>query len=127
MRLLSARDSAKRDWLQSFLGGELQQICAWDFHDLSAHVTTQSADTLKLHKLVAKLAAMQDKTSQRFSLAESELRVMEDEAAGYAQERETASAEMQSNEAQIEELKALIKIKRAEVREKDRVLGEVSE
>lgn len=52
---------------------------------------------------------------------------MEDEAAGYAQERETANAEMQSNEAQIEELKALIKIKRAEVREKDRVIGEVSE
>jgi predicted RNase H-like nuclease (RuvC/YqgF family) len=48
LRLLSARDAAKRDWLQSFLGGELQQICAWDFHDLNAHVATQSVDGQKL-------------------------------------------------------------------------------
>lgn len=52
---------------------------------------------------------------------------MEDEAAGYGQEREAGKAEMESNEAQIEEMKALLKIKRAEVRDKDRIVGELAD
>jgi chromosome segregation ATPase len=43
---------------------------------------------------VGKLAVMQEKTSQRFSQAEVELRDMEDEAAGYGQEREEGNAEI---------------------------------
>lgn len=62
-------------------------------------MSTQSTDSQKLQKLVSKLAVMQDKTSQRFSLAEVELRDMEDEAAGYGQEKESTNDEMQSNEA----------------------------
>ena len=52
---------------------------------------------------------------------------MEDEAAGYGQEREEGNAEMQRNQAQIEEIKALLKIKKAEVRDKDRIVGEIAD
>ena len=80
-----------------------------------------------MQKLVGKLAVMQEKTSQRFSMAEVELRDMEDEAAGYGQEREEGNAEIQRNQAQIEEMKALLKIKRAEIRDKDRLVGEIAD
>ena len=48
---------------------------------------------------MAKLAVMQEKTSERFTQAEVELRDMEDEATGYGQERDSGNAEMQNNEA----------------------------
>ncbi len=99
LRLLSARDSAKRDWLQSFLGGELHKICAWDLHDLEAHVSTQSADTTKLTKLVNKLALLQEKTSQRFSHAEVELRDMEDHAQTFFADQTSLNQELRDNEA----------------------------
>ena len=55
LRLMQARDLAKRDWLQTFLNGELNQIITWDLHDLNSNIQSQSSDHEKLAKLVGKL------------------------------------------------------------------------
>ena len=52
LRMMKARDDAKKDWLKNYLNGELHTLLASDRHDLTSHIKSQSADFEKLHKVV---------------------------------------------------------------------------
>jgi len=42
LRMMKARDDAKKDWLKNFLNGELHQMLSSDRHDLASHIKSQS-------------------------------------------------------------------------------------
>lgn len=52
---------------------------------------------------------------------------MEEEAAGFTAERDATNDEMLVNDGQIEEMKNILRARRAEVRDKDRIIGELAE
>ncbi len=56
LKMLRARDLAKKEWLKNFLNGELSVMIATDKYDMQCHIASQTSDLEKLAKVVNRMA-----------------------------------------------------------------------
>lgn len=66
LKMLRARDQAKREWLRNFLTGELSVLLAGDKYDMQCHIQSQEADLEKLAKVVTRMSQVSERIGQRF-------------------------------------------------------------
>eukprot|EP00347_Sterkiella_histriomuscorum_P003031 403365858 len=115
LNMMRARDDAKKEWLKNWVNTEVHELMRRDRDDVRNHIEMYADDLQKLQKIIDKFIGMQQKQQERCHENTEELRLMQNEMNGLAEERKDCERELKLIQQDMAKLKQDLENKKREV------------